>query len=745
MNAAKFLIIPLVLAVMVGACKEQRHSNSDYIDPDIGGVGHLLQPTRPTVHIPNQMVRMYPVRADYLDDQISWYPMSIISHRQGELFGIKPINGRVSDDRWGYRLTYDHDLEVKRPWYYQAWLVDDEIQVEYAPTARAGIYRFVFPGDEFSLIFQSLQQGTFAVKDNKVIEGEEEFMGMKAFIYGEWNVGGEAGAETETVASPRRLEQKTGRAWISGKLPEQKVVKFKYGFSFISTEQARENLEKVIPGWSLKEIKEQGKKVWEQKMNQISVKGGTTAQKRTFYTALYRTYERMININEYGKYFSAYDHRVHESDKPFYVDDWVWDTYLAHHPLRMILDPEQEGDMLQSYVDMYKQSGWLPQFPLTWGDNPAMNGFHSSIVMLDAWRKGIRGFDIETAYEGMKKNATMATMLPWRNGPNCSLDSFYYEHGYYPALHPGEQETVPQVHPFERRQAVAVTLGGAYDSWAVAQMAGELGNKDDYDFFMKWAENYKNVYNPEKKLMWPRDAEGNWIDIDPKFDGGPGGRDYYDENNGYTYAWQVQHDIPGLIDLMGGRAEFEKNLDNLFREDLGRRKWQFWAKFPDATGLVGQFSMGNEPSFHIPYLYNFTSSPWKTQRRIRFLLDVWYKDNIFGIPGDEDGGGMTAFVVFSMMGFYPITPGIPWYTVGSPVFEEVTIDLSNGRQFKVIAKNASKVNKYIQKAEFNGKPMDIPWFSHEELVNGGVLKLVMGPKPNKALWKDADVGFLYEK
>ena len=244
--------------------------------------------------------------------------------------------------------------------------------------------------------------------------------------------------------------------------------------------------------------------------------------------------------------------------------------------------------------------------------------------------------------------------------------------------------------------------------------------------------------------MWPKDANGNWIDIDPKFDGGPGGRDYYDENNGYTFAWQVQQDIPDLVELMGGRSGFEANLDNLFREPLGMWKFQFWSKFADATGLVGQFSMGNEPSFHIPYLYNFTDSPWKTQKRMRFLLDVWFKDNIFGIPGDEDGGGMTAFVAFSMMGFYPVTPGLPWYTVGSPVFEEVTIDLPNGNQFTVIAQNSSDLNKYIQSAQFNGKNMEIPWFSHEDLLNGGTLSLVMGPKPNKELWKNADAGFLYQ-
>ncbi len=290
------------------------------------------------------------------------------------------MNGGASKDKWAYKLTYDHDLELKKPWYYQAWLIDDDIQVEYTPSARAGMYRFTFPGDEFSLIFQSLQQGTFTVRDNKAIEGMEEFMGMKAFIYGVWDVEGETG----TDQAPGNGTRKLGRAWISGKVPGKKDVKFKYGFSFISVEQAKKNLEKEIPDWDMYEVKNYGKKLWEQRMNQISVQGGTKAQKRTFYTALYRTYERMIDINEYGKYYSAYDHKVHESDRPFYVDDWVWDTYLAHHPLRMILHPDQESDMLQSYVEMYNQGGWMPQFPLTWGDNPAMNGFHSSIVMLDA-------------------------------------------------------------------------------------------------------------------------------------------------------------------------------------------------------------------------------------------------------------------------------------------------------------------------------------------------------------------------
>ena len=195
--------------------------------------------------------------------------------------------------------------------------------------------------------------------------------------------------------------------------------------------------------------------------------------------------------------------------------------------------------------------------------------------------------------------------------------------------------------------------------------------------------------------------------------------------------WQTQHDIPGLINLMGGAKAFETRLDQLFRKGLGRSKYEFWSEFPDATGLVGQFSMGNEPSFHIPYLYNYAGAPWKTQKKIRFLLDLWFKDNVFGIPGDEDGGGMTAFVVFSSMGFYPVTPGLPVYSIGSPVFSKITISLPNNKKFTLIANKCSVQNKYIQSAKMNGKVLNDPTFTHEQLINGGTLELEMGPLPNK--------------
>jgi predicted alpha-1,2-mannosidase len=290
------------------------------------------------------------------------------------------------------------------------------------------------------------------------------------------------------------------------------------------------------------------------------------------------------------------------------------------------------------------------------------------------------------------------------------------------------------VHPFEKRQPVPVTLENSFDDWNIAQLARALNKPEDERLFLGRAANYKNLFRTDKGLIWPKDAEGMWIEpLDPTFDGGMGGRDYYDENNGYTYTWDVQQDFDGLIALMGGTAKAEANLDQLFREPLGRSKYEFQAKFPDSTSMVGQFSMGNEPSFAIPYVYNRLGAPWKTQKRVRMLLESFFTDTLHGIPGDEDGGGMSAFVVFSMLGFYPVTPGIPVYDVGSPVFDKATIHLKNGRDFVITARNNSHDNKYVQSIRLNGQPLEQVWFRHSDIGKGGMLELTMGDTPNSSL------------
>lgn len=699
---------------------QKQISNLQFVDTRIGGVGLILEPTKPTVHLPNQMIRMFPIRKDQIDDQISGYTLTISSHRQASLFSILPLSGIADDKVWDFKSTYD--LETHKPESYYA-VLNDNVQARYAPAAHSGFWTFDFDnGTENSIRLAILNNGKISA-DGRTVIGEEDFAGMKAYLYAEVN------ADFKIAQSDKKHLLKLANG--------QKHVELKYGISFISVAQAEQNLKNEIPAWDFAALKESATKDWNRVLNQINVTGGTDAQKRVFYTSLYRSYERMVDINEGGKYYSAYDHKVHESNEPFFVDNWLWDTYIALEPLQSILNPKQEGEKIESYVKMYQQSGWMPSFALLYGDNPCMTGNHAAPWILDATMKGITNFDLKTAYQGLKKNSLEATLLPWENGPACSLDTFYTQHGYMPALEPGEKETVKKVHGFERRQAVSVTLENSFDDWCIAQLANMTNNKSDYGLFLKRANNYKNVYRADKGFMWPKDADGNWIEpFDPKFSGGMGGRAYFTENNAYTYNWDVKHDFDGLFDLMGGKAAAEEKLDELFRADLGRSKYHLWSTFPDATGLVGQFVMGNEPSFHIPYLYNYLGAPYKTQKRIRMLMDTWYTDNLFGIPGDEDGGGMTAFVVFSMMGFFPVTPGVPVYSIGSPVFNSISIKLENGKTFTINAKNNNDDNKYIQSATLNGKPLYKAWFTHKDLVAGATLNLVMGNRPNKAWGTD---------
>ena len=706
------------LAVAALGCVSLAQAQVNYVDPSMGGQGFMLEPTRPTVSLPNSMVRVYPVRKDQLDDQIRSFPLTIISHRLGELFWLMPSDG--SPDGWHHPAAYDQEVET--PYYYSTRFDASLIQTEFTPAAHCGFFRFTFPSGKPVILLANRLEGSLSNNGSNCVSGVERFKGMQAFFYGEFS----APVQVQPSDDNRRL---TVSAPVG-----QKVLEFRYGVSFISVGQARENLLKEIPAWNFDKIERSARDRWNAVLGQIQVEGGTPEQKRVFYTSLYRCYERMVNITEAGQYYSAFDHQVHQDARPFYVDSWLWDTYRALEPLQTLLNPEMEADKLQSYVRMYEQLGWLPCFAVLWGNNECMTGNHAAPWMADAWAKGITNFNLTTAYAGLKKNSIAGTWLPWRKGPKCSLDDFLAEHGYMPALKPDEKETVDRVHPFERRQAISVTEAQSYDDWCTAQVALSLGQKADYQFFLKRAGDYKNVFRQDKGHVWPKDADGDWIEpYTPGFSGGQGGRDYTTENNGYTYDWDVQHDLQGLFALMGGRAQAEAKLDQLFREPIGMSKYAFWAKFPDASGLVGQFSMGNEPSLHIPYIYNYLGAPWKTQKRVRMLLDTWFTDTSLGMPGDEDGGGMSAFVVFSMMGLYPVTPGVPIYDLASPVFDRITIRLHNGKTFAIVCPNNSKDNKYIQSIKLNGRSQSHVWIKHADLLKGGTLELQMGNTPNQKL------------
>jgi len=714
-----------IIILFLVSCNDQKEDLVSFIDPAIGSVGVILEPTRPAVHRPNSMVRVFPDRKDQLDDQIHNFFLTLTSHRSHKVFAFMPVNGPVDETIWNKR--YEYRDEVLTPYYYKTAFEDNGTTVEFTPAERSGIYRISFndPDDHFIRMGLYNTSGEIHTGGDSILSGRENFTGMTAYFY--------------ATVNKKILEQHhsgDGRYLLIGFGPGEQEVSFRYGISYISISRARENLEKEIGKTGFDRIREDTRRIWQKRLSRIRVAGGTPAQKRVFYTAFYRTSERMVDINEQGAYYSAYDHKVHKSDEPFYVDNWIWDTYIALEPLYMILDPQRETQKIRSYIKMYEQSGTMPSFALIFGDWPAMTGNFAACWITDAWFKGLRDFDLEKAYEGLRKNALEETLLPWKNGPKCELDSLYDIQGFYPGLHPGEKETVKAVtSEWERRQSVSVTLDNSYCDWCLAQLAGQLEKKEDRQLFLKRSQNYKNVFRAEKGFMWPKDKNGNWIEpYDPRF----ADRMYFTENNAFTYNWDVKHDLNGLFRLMGGKEQARAILDQLFREDLGTTKFRFWHKQPDASGLVGQFVMGNEPSFHIPYLYNYLGTPWRTQKRIHMLLDAFFTDNLFGIPGDEDGGAMSAFVMFSMMGFFQVTPGIPVYTLGSPLFEKTIIDLPNGKKFTIIANNVSDKNIYIQKAFLNGKRLKHPWFTHEDLINGSTIRLIMGDHPNKSWGTDEE-------
>ncbi len=714
----------------------------DYVNPYIGNISHLLVPTFPTVHLPNSMLRIYPERREYTSDYISGLPVIVTSHRGRSAFSISPKS--ELSDAFSPVINYTYDNERVTPYRYSVYLDEAKIEVDFAPSHQSALYNLKFANGVSNQLIINSRNGTLKTTGGGVSGYEIIGNGpTKVYLYleAEQPIVNSGVIKNNEIHYNQRLAGGKNEAIVLGF--SAKEVNVRYGISFISEEQAKKNLKREINTYKVDDLAQKGKNKWNETLGKIEVKGGSENDKVVFYTSLYRTYERMINISEDGNYYSAFDGQVHE-DKgiPFYTDDWIWDTYRATHPLRILIEPQIETEMIHSYLRMAQQTkeGWMPTFPEVTGDSHRMNGNHAVAVICDAYSKGLRDFDLETAYNACKGALTEKSLLPWKQIPNTELDTFYQEKGYFPALQPEEEEYVKEVHPHEKRQPIAVTLGTCYDDWCLSQLAKALGKEDDYNFFLKRSYNYRNVFNSGTAFFHPKDKEGKFIEpFDYRYSGGQGARNYYAENNGWIYRWDVPHNIADLIQLMGSPQKFIQNLDQTFREQLGKNKYTFYSQLPDHTGIVGQFSMANEPSLHIPYLYNYAGEPWKTQKRIRGLLDQWFRNDLMGIPGDEDGGGMTAFVVFSAMGFYPVTPGSPTYNIGSPLFEKIKIHLGNSTFFEIEAQNCSRENKYIQSAKLNGREWNKPWFSHSDIKNGGKLVLVMGNKANE------DWGIKYEK
>lgn len=641
----------------------------DYVNPYMGNISHLLVPTFPTVHLPNSMLRVYPERADFTGDRLGGLPIIVTNHRERSAFNLCPYQG----DESGLRpvIAYSYDREKILPYRYQVYLDNEEIDVDFAPSHQSAVYSLTFEKEGPAYLVFNSRNGQLQVNGNAVSGYQYIDKKTKVFLYAETNQKPvKAGVLSNGSVNYNETSVEGINAAIALSFGEDvKKLGVRYGISFISEEQAKKNLEREIAAYDVDVVAKIARNDWNDALGKIQVQGGTKDEKTVFYTSLYRCYERPINLSEDGHYYSAFDGKIHEDGgRPFYTDDWIWDTYRATHPLRVLIDNERENDIINSYLLMAEQMGtdWMPTFPEVTGDTRRMNSNHAVATVIDAYRKGLRGFELEKAYIACKKGIE------------------------------------------------------------------ELGKKDEADYYLRRSYNYRNVFNPETGFFHPKDKDGKFIyPLDYRYDGGLGARDYYDENNGYIYRWDVQHNIGDLISLIGGNEAFTSALDSMFNTPLGMSKWQFYSTLPDHTGNVGMFSMANEPSLHIPYLYNYAGKPWMTQKRIRTLLNQWFRNDLMGVPGDEDGGGMSAFVVFSQMGFYPVTPGSPTYNIGSPMFTDVKVDMGNGNTFEIRANNASDENKYVQSAKLNGVTLNQPWFNHSDIAAGGLLELEMGPKANK--------------
>lgn len=732
----KTILIAAAAFTVCACASDPKPEPVDYVNPYIGNISHLLVPTYPTIQLPNSMLRVYPERSDYTSELVNGLPIIVTNHRERSAFNLTPFQGESLRPV----VRYNYDQEVITPYSYAVELDDNKIGVKYALSHQSAIYEIAFEKDKPAYIIVNTRSGSISVS-NEAISGWQQLPNnVKVYVYMEPSVAPVAAGivrDGRIEASDTAEGRNAAAAWKFA--DGTAAVALRYGVSFISEEQAKANLYREISDFNVGKLAEQGRKVWNEALGRIKVEGGTEEEKTVFYTSFYRTFERPVCMSEDGRYFSAFDGTVHEDEgHPFYTDDWIWDTYRAAHPLRILINRGTEEDILCSYLRMAEQMGnmWMPTFPETTGDTRRMNSNHAVASFADAFYKGVDA-DYEKAFIAARKGMEEKTLIPWSGAPAGWLDEFYAANGYIPALREGEVETVENVNPFERRQSVAVTLGTSYDQWCLSRLAAGLDKEAEAAHYLECAHNYRNLFNPETCFFHPKDKDGNWIEpFDYRYSGGIGARNYYDENNGWVYRWDVQHNVADLIAMMGGSEAFIKNLDSMFAEPLGRGKSSFYAQFPDHTGNVGQFSMANEPSLHIPYLYNYAGAPWKTQKRVRQMLKTWFRNDLMGVPGDEDGGGLTSFVVFSSTGIYPVTPGYPAYNIGSPVFSNVKFDLGGGKVFEIVAKGASDTNKYIQSATLNGKVWDKPWVSHEDVAAGGKLVLVMGPEPNTSWGAD---------
>ena len=616
-----------------------------------------------------------------------------------------------SNGKKGYRSKFSHDNEKAEPGYYQVHLEDTDINVELTVSERSGIHKYQFPTAKNQIIVLDLEHRDELLGSKIKQTSRTEITGyrhskswasnQKLFYYIKFS----HPLSVDLIASKQRLTNK--KAVFQFDNPKNEPIYVKIGISAVDEEGAKKNLEAEIGNKTFDEVKEKAQTVWEKQLEKIVIEDDNQDHKTIFYTALYHT---MITPNIYhdvdGRY-RGMDMKIHKNnDFKYYTVFSLWDTYRAAHPLYTLIERKRTSDFVNTLLAKYDEGGILPMWDLSANYTGTMIGYHAVPVIADAYLKGIKGFDAEKALQAMKHSA---------NQNHLGLKS-YKELGFIPV----EEES----------ESVSKTLEYAYDDWTIAKMAYALNKEDDYETFIKRAQNYKNVFDPETKFMRGRTRNTWFAPFDPyevNFN--------YTEANAWQYSFYVPQDISGFIDLLGGKEILEAQLDTLFtaKSNTSGRDMQ------DITGLIGQYAHGNEPSHHMAYLYNFVNKPYKTQEKVHQILTELYKNKPDGIAGNEDCGQMSAWYVFSAMGFYPVTPGADQYIIGTPLFDKATINLENGNNFTIKAFDLSDENKYIDYVRLNGSKLKQSYISSKDILSGGILEFFMTDSPSDWATDDDEV------
>ena len=513
------------------------------------------------------------------------------------------------------------------------------------------------------------------------------------------------------LKSLNEVKGKTTRAIFQFALKSKTALLVKTGISSVSIENAKSNLKNDIKDWDFEKVRKEAENNWDKELSKLEVKSSDKNLLRTFYTALYHSMLAPIVFNDVNGEYKGADGKIHNTKNyTKYSIFSLWDTFRAEHPLFTITQTDKVNDMIKSMLSHYQEYGLLPIWELLGNETGTMIGYHAIPVIADAILKGFKGFDIAEAYNAMKKSA-MQDHLGLK---------YYKELGYIP----DDKEV----------ESVSKTLEYAYDDWCIAQVAKHLGNEEDYKYFSTRAEYFRNLFDPSTGFMRAKNSEGKWkLPFNPKLS--EHRNDEYTEGTAWQYSWFVPQDVEGLKNLFESRDKFVEKLDSLF---ITESKLEGENPSSDITGMIGQYAQGNEPSQHIAYMFNYVGQPWKTQERVSQISRTLYDHTVKGLCGNEDCGQMSAWYIFSALGFYPANPADQNYIIGSPMFDEATINLENGKKFTITAKNVSGENIYIQSAELNGKALSKSFITHNDIMRGGKLEFVMGNMPNKYLWTEQE-------